>query len=66
MDQEYEMPIPIRTFEYSVAITSGNTGAEIVQLLAQVMDSYCETSDKDKNAIALWFSATYGSVKNAT
>ena len=65
MDEEQQMPVPVRNFHYTAAVTSGRPGAEAVQLLAQVMDSYHDLPDTEREAVVLWFSATYGKVPNA-
>jgi hypothetical protein len=65
MDDEQQIPVPVRNFKYTAAVTSGRPGAEVVQLLAQVMDSYHDLPDAEREAVVLWFSATYGKVPNA-
>lgn len=64
MDDEQQMPVAVRNFHYTAAVTSGRPGAEAVQLLAQVMDSYHDLPDAEREAVVLWFSATYGKVPN--
>ena len=57
LDEEQQMPVAVRTFQYTAAVTSGRPGAEAVQLLAQVMDSYYDLPDAEREGVVLWFSA---------
>lgn len=54
------VPVVTRDFYYTAAVTSLRPGAEVVQLLAQVMDSYSDLPDSEREAVVLWFATTYG------
>lgn len=64
MSDEEQMPFATREFIYRTAVTSGRPSAEAIQLLAQVMDSYSELPEAERQAVVMWFSATYGKATN--